>query len=73
MVDVADTHDTRAGGLPALRAIRLLIAEYRRAIAAEDYYAGLKRMSATARAREGIGGGDIPNRVFDKFYAFDAE
>jgi hypothetical protein len=50
-----------------------IIVEYRRAIAAEKYYVGLKRKSDTALAREGIGHGDIPRRVFDEFYSFHAE
>lgn len=70
MVDIADVHDARTGALPALRTIRLLVAEYRRAMAAEDYYGGLKRMSATALAQDGIARCDIPRRVFDEFYSF---
>ena len=53
MVDLADIHDARTGALLALRAIRLLVTEYRRAIAAEDCYAALKRMSRTELAQDG--------------------
>ena len=73
MVDLADTHNPQAGYLQALRAAWLLIVEYRRAIAAEKYYASLRRMSTAALAQEGIARCHIPRRVFDEFYAFRAE
>lgn len=73
MVDLADIHVARIGASPALRTIRLLVTEYRRAMAAEDYYDGLKRMSATALAQQGITRRDIPRRVFDDLYSFHDE
>jgi hypothetical protein len=71
--DIARTHMPQAGFLPALRAIRILIAEYRRAAAAEEHYANLKRMSRTALAYQGVARGGIPRRVFETFYASRAE
>lgn len=47
---------------------RILLTEYRRAIAADALYEELKRMNAVARTREGIAGSDIPRRVFDELY-----
>jgi hypothetical protein len=73
VTDIARTHTPQAGFLPALRAIRILIAEYRRAVAAEEHYASLKRMSTTARAHQGIARGGIPRRVFETFYSSRAE
>jgi hypothetical protein len=48
--------------------LRVLLTEYRRAIAADGLYEDLKRMNAVARAREGIACSDIPRRVFDELY-----
>jgi hypothetical protein len=73
MTDIARTHEPQAGYLPALKAIRTLIAEYRRAIAAEERYANLMRMSRTACAHEGIAHGGIPRRIFETFYSSRAE
>jgi hypothetical protein len=73
VTDIARTHERQAGFLPALRTIRTLIAEYRRAIAAEEHYADLKRMSRTARTHEDIADGGIPRRVFETFYSSRAE
>jgi hypothetical protein len=73
VVDITRTHEPQAGYLPALRAIRTLIAEYRRAVAAEERYANLMHMSRTARAHEGITHGGIPRRIFETFYASRAQ
>ena len=57
---------TRFGQLAGL--FRVLLTEYRRAIAADELYDELKRMNAGARRRKGIAGSDIPRRVFDELY-----
>ena len=73
MTDFVDTRDAETGCRQALQAPSLLVTEYRRAFAAEEYYVGLKRMNASALAREGIARCDISRCVFRKFYAFSGE
>jgi hypothetical protein len=74
MVDIGEVHEARSGHLHALALVcAAIVKEYRLAMAAEDYYAGLKRASDTALAREGMGRGDIPRRVFEELYSTRAE
>jgi hypothetical protein len=56
--------------MPRLERLSTVIAEYRRAVAAERRYDDLKRMGATALAREGIAPADISRRIFNEFYSF---
>jgi len=49
----------------------VLLAEFRRAIAAERRYQNLKLGGADALAREGIDQARIPNLVFQEFYALE--
>lgn len=74
MVDIAQVHEARTGYLHALGLVcARIVNEYRRAMAAEDHYAGLKRKSASALAREGMAHGDIPRGVFEQFYSTHVE
>lgn len=74
MVDIADVHEARPGYLHALAMVcASIIVEYRRAIAAEEHYASLKRESDTALAHDGTARPDIPRRVFEEFYSIHAE
>jgi hypothetical protein len=73
MVDLAHTHTPRSGYLQVLQNASLLVTEYRRAFAAEDYYSGLKQKSARVLAQDGIARADIPRLVFDRFYSSRGE
>jgi len=74
MVDIGQVHEARPGYLRALAMICAgIVTEYRRAIAAEEHYASLKRESDIALAREGTARSDIPRRVFEAFYSTHAE
>lgn len=54
---------------------RTIVREYRRAVAAEEYYWILKEESSGTPAFQGICRDDIPRRVFESFCSFkvDAE
>ena len=56
--------------MPGLERLSTVIAEYRRAIAAERRYDDLERMGAKELAREGIATADISRRIFNEFYSF---
>jgi len=74
MVDIAQVHEARPGYLRALATVCAgIVIEYRRAIAAEEHYASLKRESDTVLAHEGTARSDIPRRVFEEFYSIRAE
>jgi hypothetical protein len=51
----------------------VLLAEFRRAVAAEQRYEHLKRASAACLARDGIAPADIPRRIFEEFYSLSAK
>jgi hypothetical protein len=74
MADIAEVHEERPGYLHALgTACAGIIREYRRAIAAEQYYVSLRHTSDTALAREAMTRRDIPRRVFEEFYSTRAK
>lgn len=47
----------------------MVFAEFKRAVAAEQRYEKLRRLDATALAREGASRADVPRMVFREFYA----
>jgi hypothetical protein len=49
--------------------IGVVLAEFKRAVAAEQRYEDLKRTSAAALACDGIVRADIPRRIFEEFYS----
>ena len=51
----------------------VVLAEFRRARAAEQRYEQLTRASAAALALDGIAPADIPQRIFHEFYALTTE
>ena len=57
------------GRWPGLEFLRVVLAELRRARAAEQRYENLHRAGAAALARDGIVPADIPRRIFDEFYS----
>jgi hypothetical protein len=69
MTDIADIRETRTRLRQPANSIRTLVAEFRRALAAERLYEELKCKSGTERAREGIGAPNIARRVFDDLYS----
>jgi hypothetical protein len=48
---------------------RVILAEFRRAVAAERRYEDLRRADTTALARAGMVRADIPRRIFEEFYS----
>ena len=57
----------------ALWFLGVVLAEYRRAVAAAKRYEDWQRAGAPALARHGILPTDIPRRIFDEFYASTTE
>lgn len=47
----------------------VVLAEFKRAVAAAQRYTELKRIDATTLTRDGITPADIPRRIFDEFYS----
>jgi hypothetical protein len=62
--------DRRGAGLEYFRVV---LAEFQRAMAAEQRYEYLRRAGTAALARDGIVRTDIPRRIFDEFYSSSAE
>ena len=50
--------------------VAILLCELRRAVAAEQRYEDLKRTSPWVLARSGIIAADVPQCIFEEFYAF---
>ena len=75
MVDIAESGQAGTRYLHSTLALvcAAILNEYRRAVAAEDYYTSLKRMSGSYHVRDGTAHGDIPRLVFEKFYSTHAE
>jgi hypothetical protein len=57
------------GRWPGLEFLLVVLAELRRARAAEQRYENLRRAGAAPLARDGIVPADIPRRIFDEFYS----
>jgi SAM-dependent methyltransferase len=64
--------DARCRG-PASGFIGVILAEFRRAVAAEQCYEHLKRASAAALARDGMVRADLPRRIFEESYSFSMD
>lgn len=47
----------------------MVLAELKRAVAAAQRYAELKRVGAATLTRDGIAPADIPRRIFNEFYS----
>jgi hypothetical protein len=56
-----------------LEYFRVVLAEFQRAMAAEQRYEYLRRAGTAALARDGIVRTDISRRIFDEFYSSSAE
>lgn len=59
-----------AGRWPSFGSVIIVLAELRRAIAAEQRYDELRRKNAAALTLEGIARTEIPRRIFEEFYSF---
>ena len=57
------------GRRPGLELLLAILAEFRRARAAEQRYEKLRRAGAAALARDGIVRTDLPRRIFEEFYS----
>jgi hypothetical protein len=56
-----------------LEYLRVVLAEFQRAMAAEQRYEYLRRTGIAALARDGVVRADVPRRIFEEFYASSAE
>jgi hypothetical protein len=56
-----------------LEYLRVVLAEFQRAMAAEQRYEYLRRTGIAALARDGVVRADLPRRIFEEFYASSAE
>jgi hypothetical protein len=68
-----DAHAAKTGDRPGLRLFLVILAEFRRAIAATQRYKELKCMGTSALACEGITRADIPRRIFEEFYSYESD
>jgi hypothetical protein len=64
-----DNYRVRPGHSPRFGFVLVLLAEFKRAIAAERRHSELKHMDTIALAREGIARADVPRRVFEEYYS----
>jgi len=67
-IDSTATPRAKTGYGQILGIFLAVVCEYRRAVAAEEYYRTLKEKSSSTLARQGICRNDIPRRVFERFY-----
>ena len=67
-----EIHGIRPGHWLGLGFVFIVVAEFRRAVAAEQRYEELKGKSTAALVREGIAHPDVPRRVFEELYSSSA-
>ena len=68
MAVVMQLHRRTASSRGGFDLVRVVLEEYRRALAAEAYYEALGQKSSRALAQDGVGRGDIARCVFEEFY-----
>ena len=68
MAVVMQLHRRTASSRGGFNLFRVMLEEYRRALAAEAHYEALRQKSSRALARDGVGRDDISRCVFEEFY-----